>query len=243
MNEFRMNLKSYPLIFYHNYDDKSYLENSNKVLLPTSVLNNINRFSDNISGNILFKITGNIELNCIVSVEEFIEDISDIYLPYNIIEKLSLNEGDNVILNLIEVVKGSKMIIQPYKSEFLEIEDHKSFLEEEINKYDVISKGDIISLNYNDMILNFNVCETEPENTISTKNTDIIIDFKEPLDYNEYIKKKEEEKKLKEKEKFIKQQELLKIELEKEKKKKEDEKTLKKKGYIPFSGEGRRLGD
>mgnify|MGYP001353241829 CR=1 FL=1 len=218
MNNFKIILNAYPLAFYYDYNNKSYLENSNKILLPSSILNNINKYSDKIKGNILFKLTGNLELNCIVSVDEFIDDISDIYLPFNLIEKLNLNEGDKVLINLVNVIKGSKIVIQPHKSDFLEIEDHKKFLEEEINKYDIISNGDILCLNYNNKIINFSVCETEPDDTISTKNTDIIVDFKEPLDYKEYLNKKEE-------------------------KKKEDENILKQKGYIPFGGVGRRLGD
>ena len=67
MNEFRMNLNAYPLIFYHNYDNKLHLENSNKVLLPTSVLNNINRFSDNIK-----ILCNDLSLELVTFIPEFI---------------------------------------------------------------------------------------------------------------------------------------------------------------------------
>merc|ERR1711934_872727 len=72
-------LSCFSFVFHYDYENKLYLEDTNKVLLPTSVLNRMNRFSDNISGNLIFEIKGNSNIIVDVSVDSFIDDISNIY--------------------------------------------------------------------------------------------------------------------------------------------------------------------
>ena len=61
-----------------------------------------------------------------------------------------------------------------------------------------------------------------------------MVDFIEPVDYNEYLKKKNEELLRRKREKEIEEKERE----EKEREEKEKEKIRKEKGYIPFGGTG-----
>ena len=238
--ECKFSLNTYPLIFHHNYDSIKHLEELNKVVLPSSVLNRINRYADNINGNIVFQLKGNSELYVYISVESFQDDISDAYIPMNLIDRLLLNDGDLVEFELLDISKGTKITIQPHTSELLEMEDFKSFLEIEMNhKYDILTNGDTISLEYNNKTIYFDIKLTLPNDIISIKNTDLEVEFEQPLDYDDYVKKKELEKIEKEKQELEEKQKKQEL----EKKRLEEEKIKKEKGYIPFGGKGHRLGD
>ena len=237
----QFSLSTYSLIFYHDYNSINHLEDVNKVVLPSSVLNKINRFADDINGNIIFQLKGNSDLYFYVSVDQFIDDISDAYIPAHLMDRLLLNDGDNVEFELTNnIPKGSKITLQAHRCDILEMEDYKSFLEMEMNKkYDILTCGETISLQYQEQPLYFDIKSTSPNDIISIKNTDLEVEFEEPLNYQQYLQQKELEKKAKQQQ----QLEEKKKQLEIERKKQEDERIKKEKGYVPFSGVGRRLGD
>ena len=237
----QFSLPTYSLIFYHDYNSINHLEDVNKIVLPSSVLNRINRFADDINGNIIFQLKGNSDLYFYVSVEQFIDDISDAYIPAHLMDRLLLNDGDNVEFELTNnIPKGSKITIQAHRCDILEMEDYKSFLEMEMNKkYDILTCGETISLQYQEQPLYFDIKSTSPNDIISIKNTDLEVEFEEPLNYQQYLQQKELEKKAKQQ----LQLEEKKKQLEIERKKQEDERIKKEKGFVPFGGVGRRLGD
>ena len=237
----QFSLPTYSLIFYHDYNSINHLEDVNKIVLPSSVLNRINRFADDINGNIIFQLKGNSDLYFYVSVEQFIDDISDAYIPVHLMDRLLLNDGDNVEFALTNnIPKGTKITLQAHSCDILEMEDYKSFLEMEINKkYDILTCGETISLQYQEQPLYFDIKSTSPNDIISIKNTDLQVEFEEPLNYQQYLQQKELEKKAKQQ----LQLEEKKKQLEIERKKQEDERIKKEKGFVPFGGVGRRLGD
>lgn len=240
----KFSLNCYTFIYFYDHDKFKYLERSNKIVLPSSVLNKINKYSDKLDGNIIFQVSGNSDIIMNLSVDSFIDDISDAYIPTHIMDTLFLEEGSQLEFKLNVIDKGTKIILEPHTSNFLEIENSKEFLEKQLNeKYDILSCGETISLLHNNDLIKFNIILTEPKNTICIKNTDIIVDFKEPLDYKEYLFNKQEEKKRKIEEDKIKQQLIKQEENAKIEKQKNDEKIKKEKGYIPFGGIGRKLGN
>jgi ubiquitin fusion degradation protein 1 len=99
--------------------------------------------------------------------------------------------SDIVAIRYIDKVftKGTKVIIQPHTSNFLDIENHRDFLELYMNNYTVLQKNTTIMLPNPSSPLRsniyLNIIETKPDNIISTVDTDLEIDFKAPLDYKE----------------------------------------------------------
>lgn len=233
-------LKAYPLVFYHNYNEKNYLENTNKVLLPLTILNKINRYSDNITGNIIFELKGNSDITFNVSVDDFIDDIDDMYMSLHIMDILLLNDGDSIQLNLKNISIGNKITLQPHTSDLLEMEDYKTFLEQQLNtNYDILTIGDTISLPFSNKQIYFNIIECLPDDTICIKNTDLQVEFTEPLDYPEYLEKKKQME-IEKQNKIIEQQ---KLKQQQKMKQMEDDKIKKEKGYVPFGGIGRKLNE
>ena len=240
-NNCLFSLSAYSLIFYHDYNSINHLEDVNKIVLPSSVLNRINRFADDINGNIIFQLKGTSDLHFYVSVEQFIDDISVAYIPAHLMDRLLLNDGDNVEFELTNnIPKGSNITLQAHSCDILEMEDYKSFLEMEMNKkYDILTCGETISLQYQEKPLYFDIKSTSPNDIISIKNTDLEVEFEEPLNYQQYLQQKEIEKKAKQQLELEEKKKQLKI----ERKKQEDDRIKKEKGFVPFGGVGRRLGD
>jgi ubiquitin fusion degradation protein 1 len=248
-NEYDINLKCqcYSLPLFHEYDKFKKLENSDKILVPMFFLKSIEEKFKEIKFPLIFEIQNEggeesvlkdigLKNNIHCQVYEFIEGLDDIFIPFRMMQSLWLNEGEFVNLKYsvkIEYCKGTKILLRPHTSDFLEIEDHKTFLEKGlVENYSILSNNDIISLEYLGNVLYFDVLSTEPGECIIINDTDLEVDFEKPLDYKEPkpktpppsptpIENQEENKILK---------------------------NIKKnnngiKDFEAFSGEGRRLGD
>ena len=185
---------------FYNYDKYKKLENSDKILIPMHIINNIKNKFEDIQFPLIFTIEkiDNEGLNLLEELGmkktikcqayEFLEDIDDIYIPFRLMQNLWMNEATLVTLkySLNEYRKGEKIILRPHTSDFLEIDDPKIFLEKGlIENYSVLSKEDIIGIAYFDHTLYFDVLETFPEDTIIVNNTDLEVDFKKPLDFKD----------------------------------------------------------
>ena len=194
------NCLCYSLPMFYNYDKYKKLENSDKILIPMHIINNIKNKFEDIQFPLIFTIEkiDNEGLNLLEELGmkktikcqayEFLEDIDDIYIPFRLMQNLWMNEATLVTLkySLNEYPKGEKIILRPHTSDFLEIDDPKIFLEKGlIENYSVLSKQDIIAITYFDHTLYFDVLETFPEDTIIVNNTDLEVDFKKPLDFKD----------------------------------------------------------
>ena len=212
--------KCLPLIFYNKYDDVSFLENSNKIILPKEVLYDLSKY-DNIKYPMRFKIN---DSNIVFSVHDFLEGIDSIYMPNDLINAFDLKDDIECKLELYneDVDTGTKIVLKPHTSNFLEIEDHKSVLENHLMKaYDTIVEGQTISIPYFDTKICIDVIKCEPSITISLIDTDLVVDFEQPYDYVEPPPRPKTPE----------------IVVPRHEPKKES------KGFVPFSGKGYRLGD
>ena len=174
----------YSLVFYHNFDEVSFLENSNKIVLPKRVLFEISNY-ENIKYPLHFTL-GNSDI--LLSVHEFKENIDEAFIPKYLFHKCGVSEGETIKLTLVnkEIEKGEYVKIQSHTSNFLEIENPKEFLETNLVKlYSCLKQGSEISLPYFDTNIYFDILECKPCETISIIDTDIEVDFDKPLDYVE----------------------------------------------------------
>jgi hypothetical protein len=176
--------KALPIIFYHGYDEISYLENSNKMIIPKSVLYDISKY-ENIKYPMRFKIN---DSDILFSVYEFREDVANIFISQDMITNFGIEIDVECKLTLFneEIETGTKIVLKPHTSNFLEIEDHKSVLETHLVKaYDTLIEGQTISIPYFDQKIFIDIIKCEPNKMISILETDLEVDFEQPYDYVE----------------------------------------------------------
>jgi len=139
------------------------LKSSNKILLPPSVLYALNQ-------------------------QQNLNDNSIMFVPFHIMNNIGIREGQQVEIEKICPVQGTYMKLRPHKTEFINLSNPKAVLERIMSKdYPVVSQGQTIEINYEDLKCKYliDIIETNPANIISIVNTDINIDFDQPLDYVE----------------------------------------------------------
>lgn len=171
----------YPFI-YSEYDLKE-LENSNKLVLPKQILEDLSKY-DELEYPLHFSIN---DSNILFTPSEF-KDIDNIYIPQHFLENLGIEVGNQIKLTLLnkKIPKGNKIVLKPHTSNFLDIMDHKHFLEKHLVKlYSTLSLGQTIIIPRDDSNILIDVLGCEPEETISIIDTDLEVEFEEPWDYNE----------------------------------------------------------
>ena len=232
------------LCYYYDYDKLLELEFSSKIIVPSFVLEEITKYED-ISFPMVFNIkVGDKEKT--VTAHSFPIGIDCVYVPYIMYETL-MNKEDtisNITLEYCDVKleKATKLVLQPHLVDFLDIDDHKDYLEYYINNYTIIEKNSMIVTPNENTVNNlyFNVIEVEPADKVITIDTDVEITFKAPLNYREPPPKlisnangfSLQHTKSPDKNPHQPSSNLL----------HQTEKPKKKK-FVPFSGKGHRLGD
>lgn len=193
---FTFDIQCYSLSMFVNYDKYKHLENSDKILIPQSIMMKINSQTSELPKQLIFSIKKMIfdessmfyANECKCQLFEFIEGIDNVYIPSRIMQSLWLQENDLVSLEYISypIPMGKKIVLKPHTSDFLEILDTKDFLENGLNKnYSILNQNDTISIPYQDKLMYFDVLKTEPNSTILISDTDLEVDFEAPFDYKE----------------------------------------------------------
>uniref|UniRef100_A0A6C0E925 Uncharacterized protein n=1 Tax=viral metagenome TaxID=1070528 RepID=A0A6C0E925_9ZZZZ len=203
------NIKGLPLSYFHSYESQYRLEHSNKIILPSSILVELSKY-DNIVYPLMFQVDGT---NDILGVADFVDDIDIAYLPNRIFNKMIINFGINDVkdirepisiglkLHNQEIARGVHTILRAHDAKFLEIDDHQSYLQMHLQQfYSILQEGEILELPAPDFLgypentfLKIDVLKTKPESTILITDTNLIIDFEEPINYTEYFERKTRE--------------------------------------------------
>ena len=199
------------------------VENSNKVILPESMLYAYQDYDFPIHFTIKNKETN---LSSVCGVFEFTSSPGTALFPYHLMQSLFINEGDTCSFTVAFPIRGSYIKLKPHKTAFIELSDPKSILEHHLSKnYTVLTKGETISIKYMDDTYYIDVVECEPADTIHITNSDINLDFDEPIDYVEPQKEPPTENVVIPRTSFLHR----------------DMKPMSDK-FVPFSGQGHRLG-
>eukprot|EP00918_Siedleckia_nematoides_P037692 GHVU01081725.1.p1 GENE.GHVU01081725.1~~GHVU01081725.1.p1 ORF type:complete len:274 (+),score=43.75 GHVU01081725.1:297-1118(+) len=161
------------------------LEKGNKVILPSSALQNLAR--RNVSWPMLFKVSNYDAPSHFthVGVQEFSADEGTCYIPYWLIKQLQLSEGDKLDVVNVKLPKGSYVKLQPCSTNFLDIANPRVVLETALRPFAALSQGDRIAIEYNDDTFEIEVLETRPSGAVSVIETDVEVDFAPPKDYVE----------------------------------------------------------
>jgi len=165
------------------------LRYSNKILLPPSVLYELNQQQD-LSDNIMFFKVSNKEMQfgIVCGVHEFSAPPGICHVPFHIMDNIGIGESQQVEIEKVCPVQGTYMKLRPHKTAFINLHDPKSVLERIMSRdHPVVSQGQTIELYYEEMDCKYliDIVETKPADIISIVNTDINIDFDQPLDYVE----------------------------------------------------------
>lgn len=165
----------------HNY--------SSKVLLPYSLLRELSML--NFKLPYLFSISNeNGILRTACSVLDFVTEQNQIFLPCWMFEQLELDTSYDVVLTYIRVERATGINLQPHSVAFLDVENPQAELEKGLLDYHVLSYGDEILLNFEDIgPIRFTVTQIFPEHVDSVYlvDTDLNVDFEEPFGYREKI--------------------------------------------------------
>ena len=162
---------------------------SNKILLPPTILNELseNEAFEDANQILFFKVINKaLEFGHVCGVHEFTASPGICHVPYHIMEDLGIQEGQNIEIEKVAPPQGTYIKLRPHKTAFIELSDPKAILEKILSEdYPVVTRGQTIAVNYKELgkVFRIDIVETKPAEVISIINTDINVDFDEPLDY------------------------------------------------------------
>jgi len=220
-----------------NKTQQECIKYSNKIIIPDNILTKL--LCEKIEMPYFFRVINpEIEFGVVCGIHEATAPSGVCYIPNHIMDYLNLNEGNNIVLELVKPKNGKYVKLQPHTMDFVNMKnvDPKQLLEAAMSmNYPILTQGHTITIycEVNKRSYYLDVIETKPAEEIKIIDVDLNVDFDPPKDYLKKKKKEEEEKrKREEEEKKRKEEELLRF-IEEE-----------KNGYNnnKFPGRGVRLG-
>ena len=131
-----------------------------------------------------------------VGVLEFVAPPNTVVLPDWLFDQLQLNKGEMIRLGIVDFLpKANFAKIRPHKTEFIELPDPKAVLEIHLRNFVCLTQGDSININFANKDFKVDILEVKPESQYNTGiiiDTDLTIEFEQPLDYVEPVKKQKE---------------------------------------------------
>jgi hypothetical protein len=151
----------------HEKDD---LENTNNVILPHSLLNDIK-----LNNYLFFRIINSeLGIETFTSVQEFTAPENIIIMPFWLMEYIGVQEMSVVRIDQIMEINNGKFIrLEPQEKQFFSIPDNDKFLEASLSKFSLLHKNLIFRCDICGIPMSFLVSDVEPEiNDDSPKNDD-----------------------------------------------------------------------
>ena len=183
--KFKEIYRAYPAIIMGIED----IECSNNIILPPSALSLLSSFLEN-KERLLFKIL-NIELNkethC--GVLEFTSQEGCCYIPSNMFDILSLEEGQKISLEIKDLNFCSYIKVKPCKIFSMNYPkiDMDMILRYNLLNYYCITEGDIISVKFGMKIYKFEIVECKPDRANKLITGSFVINISLPAYYESKI--------------------------------------------------------
>lgn len=162
------------------------VQKGGKIILPPSALDQLTRL--NIQYPMLFKLTNSVsgrETHC--GVLEFIADEGYMYIPYWMMQNLSVEEYGLINVSTVSLRVAEFAKFQPQSADFLDIANPKAVLENTLRNFACLTVEDIVAISYNKKIYELRVMELKPDNAVSIIETDMNVEFAAHVGYEEYI--------------------------------------------------------
>lgn len=176
-------LKCFPVIMMGG-KERVDVDRGGKIILPGSALEHLTKLQ--IQFPMLFKLINkskNRETHC--GVLEFVAEEGRCYLPYWMMKNLLLKEGEIIQVQYVNLGIAKFAKFQPQSVDFLEISNPKAVLENALRNFATLTKGDVISINYNEKDYELCILETRPGDAVSIIECDMDVDFAPPVGYQE----------------------------------------------------------
>ncbi|XP_059078973.1 ubiquitin recognition factor in ER-associated degradation protein 1-like isoform X2 [Tigriopus californicus] len=165
-------------------NEREDLEQGGKIIMPPSALDQLTRL--NIVYPMLFKLTNaaaNRTTHC--GVLEFVADEGKVYIPYWMMQNLTLEEGGLLQVESASLPVATFAKFQPHSVDFLDMTNPKAVLENRLRHFACLSKGDVVAIMYNNRKYEMSVLETKPAEAVSVIECDLNVDFAPPVGYQE----------------------------------------------------------
>ena len=121
-----------------------------------------------IEGPMLFKLTCDRNFRYThVGVLEFTANLDRIHVPKWIMKNLLIKEGDKVTIESILLPPATYLKFQPQSVEFLDIKEPKVVLQQQLQKYACITRGDLIAIKHDDKFYELWVLDVKPEAAVT----------------------------------------------------------------------------
>lgn len=173
----------------YKYSEDSENNFGGKVFLPQSILEDFVVLQ--IQPPYTFKIShvdNTIFTHC--GVLEFTAEEDTIIVPSWMFKQLEMDTVEEIKLTFQSLERGTHLKLLPHSPTFLEIDNPKLELENVLRFYPTLSLNDEIECNFTEFgVIKFSVVEIEPsqDGAIYTVDTDLSVDFCEPIGYKEKI--------------------------------------------------------
>ncbi|KAG8622999.1 hypothetical protein KVT40_007975 [Elsinoe batatas] len=183
--------RCYPIVMLPG-PDRSSTNHGGKIFLPASALDKLTTL--HITYPMLFELTNGAKSKRTHSgVLEFIAEEGRCYLPHWLMTVLELEPGDLLQVKSTDLLPGSYIKLQPQSTSFLDISDPKAVLETAFRNFSCLTQDDIFTFSYNDSEYAIKVLSVKPDtdsHAISVQETDLSVDFDEPVGYAEEMEKR-----------------------------------------------------
>jgi ubiquitin fusion degradation protein 1 len=156
-------------------------EHGDKIILPSNSLYAYIHLME--SGEPLtFRITTDSGKQYHSGVFEFSADDNIALLPLWLLQELGLNEGAFITVEQVQLVKATKVCIQPKTNDIFQFIDIKTTLEVALKQFTCLTKDTTIKIQHESVDIFLYIQDVFPEPNVSLYNTDCEVEFVE----NEY---------------------------------------------------------
>jgi hypothetical protein len=169
---------SFEFLKIHDPDKKTISDNTDKIIMPESVLDYLSR-DDELVGPYTFKLINILNnKSAYAGVLEFTSyDTHIIYVPEWLMQNIGVVDGGRVDVNQITLQKGKSIILRPHTENFFKISNPKRLLERYLRNFTTLYQGEIISIPYLGKIFDIDVIESEPCDAVNIIDSDITLEF------------------------------------------------------------------
>lgn len=183
-------------IMYHSHDANADKTNyGGRIYLPESTLGQLQQLG-NLEFPLMFKLTNDQnQRSTHAGVIQFTAPPDTVLMPYWMMRLLLLKDDEVITIDYTpDLPKASFAKLQPQSANFIQdITDHRAVLEVHLRDFTCLSKGDVISIHYNQRDFEILVMEVRSKSTGKEKEEDVVciidtdmnVDFETPVGYEE----------------------------------------------------------
>lgn len=164
------------------FSESAELEQTGRILLPESVLNDIYQNNERAPPVMFFAIRNPRLGNTVYAgIQSFTAPPGIAYVPYWMMEYLQVEEGGLVRISLTSLMTATRALFQPQDEGFLKLPNPRVILEYSLRQHPCLTQGTVLNIHFNEKVYRLKVMKTEPKSAVQILKADVICDFAAPL--------------------------------------------------------------